>query len=249
MLLPVIAAALLLQDPSAPREASIDVAGATRVHVIARAGSLTVRGRDGLTQVRAHGTARASDEKYLDEIRLSARRNGGTIEVVVDIPDRSFVGFGRFERALDLEVEVPTGMAMDVEDTSGDLEIHDVGALDLTDSSGDITLVNIGGALRVDDSSGGMRIDGVHGDVHLRDSSGDIVVHRVVGSVEVEEDSSGYITVTDVSGSFTVDRDSSGDISAETIGGDFVVRHDSSGGIDYRGVKGRVEVPARKRRG
>ena len=260
MLLPILAAAALTVTPSlesaivhwddytAPRSASIAASGARIVRVHARAGWLKVRGRDGATQVRATGTARASDEAYLPEIKLTAERTGDVIDVTVDIPDKNFVGIGRFYRALDLEVELPANVALEIEDSSGDLEVRDVGALDVDDSSGDIELANVGGALRISDSSGEIRVDGVRGDVSLRDSSGDMIVQRVVGSVTVIEDSSGDIDVHDVSGAVHVERDSSGSISVGDVGGDFIVDRDGSGGIDHHGVRGTVKLP-RGRRG
>ena len=250
LLLPLIAAAQLAVAPSlgsalvfmddytAPRNAVVDAAGAKVVRVHALAGELKIRGRDGLTKVDVHGTARASNEDYLRDITLTAERHGDVVDVRVDIPERTFVGIGRFYRALDLDIDVPAGVALEVEDSSGDLEIADVGALDLDDSSGDITLEHIGGTLRVEDSSGYMRIDGVKGDVSLRDSS-----------VTVTEDSSGEIEMHDISGTVHIERDSSGGISVHDIGGDFVVDRDGSGGIDYRGVKGSVQIPSRRHRG
>ena len=261
LLLPLIAAAQLAVAPSlgsalvfmddytAPRNAVVDAAGAKVVRVHALAGELKIRGRDGLTKVDVHGTARASNEDYLRDITLTAERHGDVVDVRVDIPERTFVGIGRFYRALDLDIDVPAGVALEVEDSSGDLEIADVGALDLDDSSGDITLEHVGGTLRVEDSSGDMRIDGVKGDVSLRDSSGGIDVARVVGSVTVTEDSSGEIEMHDISGTVHIERDSSGGISVHDIGGDFVVDRDGSGGIDYRGVKGTVQIPSRRHRG
>ena len=185
MLLPILAAAALAVTPSlesglvfwddytAPRSATVSAAGAKVVRIHARAGWLKVRGRDGAANVKATGTARASNESWLPEIKLTAERSGDVIDVTVDIPERSFVGVGRFYRALDLEVELPANVAIEIEDSSGDLEVRDVAALDVEDSSGDIALANIGGALRVRDSSGEIRVDGVRGDVQLRDSSGD----------------------------------------------------------------------------
>lgn len=261
MLLPMLLAASLAVSPSlgsalvflddytAPRNAVVDAAGARVIRVHALAGELKIRGRDGLSKVDVRGTARASDEDYLKEITLSAERHGDVVDVRVNIPERNFVGIGRFYRALDLDIDVPAGAALEVDDSSGDLEISDVGSLDLSDSSGDITLQHIGGELRVEDSSGDMQIDGVKGDVRLSDSSGGIDVSRVVGSVTVIEDSSGDIEVHDVSGTVHVERDSSGSISVQDVGGDFIVDRDGSGGIEYSRVKGNVHVPRNHRGG
>jgi hypothetical protein len=45
-----------------------------------------------------------------------------------------------------------------------------------------------------------------------------------------------------------VRNDGSGNIRVDRIAGDFVVNSDGSGNIRYTTVKGRVEIPDRKRR-
>ena len=244
----VDAALVFLDEHTAPRNATVDARGARVIRVSARAGWLKIRGREGATNVEVRGTARATEEEWLDDIKLLAERKGDVVEIEVEMSERDYRDMDRGHRALDLDIVVPAGASLEVQDSSGDLEIRDVGALELDDSSGGIELVNIAGALEIEDSSGEMRIDGVRGDVRVRDSSGGIDIDDVTGSVDVIEDSSGEIDVRDVSGSVRVGRDSSGSINVDTIGGDFIVERDGSGQIDYRGVKGSVRVPGRRGR-
>ena len=225
-----VAAAAQNDDYTAPREAAADAGGANRVSVEARAGSLRIEGREGITQVRARGTARASDRETLEDIKLTVEREGNAVVVRVEMPDGQGVRFGRWTAMLDLVVEVPASAALDVRDSSGDVVIRNVASLDVEDSSGDLELEGIGGALRVDDSSGGIFVRDVRGDVRVSDSSGEIEVSRVTGTV-------------------TVDQDSSGGIDVSGVDGDFVVRRDGSGGISYRDIKGSVDIPRRDRRG
>ena len=216
-------------DYTAPREADVDARGARRLSVESRAGFLRVRGVDGLTAVRVRGTARASRREALDAIRLVARREGDVVVVRADIPDRTGDerwggGWADNEvRALDLTLEVPRGLAADVVDGSGALEIRGVGALDLKDGSGEIDLEDVG-PTRVEDGSGEISVRGVRGDLRLADGSGSIGVRGVRGSVVVERDGSGGIDVQDVEGDLTVDRA-------------------RARGIEYAGVRGRVSVP------
>jgi DUF4097 and DUF4098 domain-containing protein YvlB len=244
----VDAALVFLEDHTAPRNATVDARGARVIRIHARAGWLKIRGQEGAANVEVRGTARASEEEWLDDIKLIAERKGDVVEIEVEMAERNYRDMDRGHRALDLDIAVPAGVALEVQDSSGDLEIRDVGALELSDSSGEIRLANIGGALEIEDSSGEMRIDGVRGDVRVRDSSGGIDIERITGSVDVVEDSSGEIDVRDVSGTVRVGRDSSGSINVDTVGGDFVVERDGSGDIDYRGVKGSVRVPGRRGR-
>lgn len=227
---------------TAPRNATVNAAGARLVRIRARAGELRVTGVDNLNEARIKGTARASDREDLEDIKLVAERRGDVVEIVVDIPDQRN-DWGNHYRGLDLEIEVPRAIALDVEDSSGDAEFRHVGALDLDDSSGGIVIRDAAGAVRVEDSSGEIEIEGVRGDVTIRDSSGEIDVRDVTGAVTIEDDSSGGIRVEKTTGAVRVRDDSSGDIDVLDVGGDFVVDSDGSGSIRHRSVRGEVRVP------
>lgn len=228
---------------TAPRNATVNAAGARLIRIRARAGELKVTGVDNLAEARVKGEARASEKEDLEDIKLRAERHGDVVEIEVDIPEHRGMQWGNDYRGLDLEIQVPRSAALDVEDSSGDAEFRHVGALDLDDSSGEIIIRDAAGAVRVEDSSGGIEIETVRGDVNVRDSSGDIEVRDVTGRVTVDDDSSGSIYASRVSGTVHVRDDSSGDIQVSDVGGDFVVDHDSSGDISHRGVKGQVRVP------
>ena len=228
---------------TAPRNAAVNAAGARLVRIHARAGELRVTGVDGLAEARIKGTARASEREDLDDITLRAERRGDVVEIEVVIPEQRGEHWGSYYRGLDLEIEVPRAVALEVDDSSGNAEFRRVGALDLEDSSGEIVIRDAAGAVRVEDSSGGIEIEGVRGDVTLRDSSGDIEVRDVTGRVTVEDDASGSIYASKVTGTVHVRDDSSGDIEVADVGGDFVVDHDGSGDVRHRGVKGEVRVP------
>src|SRR5215208_43656 len=213
---------------TAPRNATVDARGASAVRIHAEAGILRVEGKRGLGEVRVRGTARASRERDLEDIQLIAERHGNVVEVRAEIPEHR-VGFVLHDnyRGLDLVLEVPDDIALDVEDGSGDLEIRGVGDIELRDGSGDIELTDVG-SVRVEDGSGELKIRNVRGDVTISDGSGRIDVRTVSGTVTVRTDGSGSIDVSDV-------------------GGDFVVGRDGSGGIAHTQVRGDVRIPRRKR--
>jgi hypothetical protein len=238
--------------------------GVTLVTVDARAGDLVIVGRTDLAEVRVTAIACASDEDILEDIRLYTERDGDEILIEADIP--SLRGWNRAYASLDLEIEVPAAVSMDVRDSSGDLGVKGVGSLDLQDSSGGIRVEKTTGHLRVRDSSGEISIEDVHGDVLVSDSSGEIEIDGVTGTVEILEDSSGGIDVSHVEGSVLIREDSSGDIVVEhvdgdvrvgsdssggirvrDVGGDFSVDHDSSGDIRHAQVAGRLDLPRRRR--
>jgi len=244
-------AALLQPRPSAadcrydaPREARLDGQGLRRVRIEAKAGELRIQGRGG-TQVEIRGTACAPSRDRLEEVVLRAERDGDTARIEVEIPDADWSLFGGSSR-LDLEIDVPEAVELDVEDSSGPVEVSGVASLRLQDGSGSIEVTDIAGDVSVRDSSGEIEIESVAGDVRISDGSGSIEVRDVVGSVTIDEDGSGSIDVSDVEHDVRVGRDGSGSIEVERVGGDFTVERDGSGGIRHREVAGRVDVPKRR---
>lgn len=223
------------------RSGSIDVEGAREVDIEAGSGRLRIEGTDGLDQVRAEGRVCTSREALLDDVDLTLERRGERIVVRAVYPTSLGSSYAR----LDLTVQVPSDLALDVQDSSGSIVVRDVGALTLKDSSGSIQVEGAGGPVSIDDSSGSVTLTGVRGDVLIEDGSGSITVKNVEGSVVVEEDSSGSIQVHRVTGDVLVRRDSSGSISVSDVGGDFKVARDSSGGIHHERVAGVVDVPTR----
>ena len=210
----------------APREATVDAAGARVAKVEARAGSLRVAGRAGATAVSVRGNACADRAGLLDDVQLRVERVGDSVEVEAVFPENSWFSGG--SAWLDLVIEVPAGLAVEVVDGSGEAEIVSVASV------------------RVEDGSGGLTIRDVTRDVQVRDGSGEISVEGVGGSVTIDEDGSGGIEVTGVKGNVLVRNDGSGGISVKDVGGDFTVRNDGSGGIEHDAVRGRVSVPRRR---
>lgn len=225
-----IPAALHAQRYDEPRNATVNASDAAKLRVDARAGQLRITGRPDITEVRVRGTARASSRSILDDIKLEAVRNGNEVLVRAILPQVDGCCGWDSEALLDLVIETPAKLELDIDDTSGDMTVESVGA-----------------KIRVEDTSGNIRVRDAGGDVWISDSSGGIDVRGVKGSVDIDEDSSGEIEIYDVTGSVHVGRDSSGSIDVSRVGGDFVVERDGSGSIDYDDVKGKVDIPRKDR--
>lgn len=243
-----------------PRNATVPADGAVRLMVDAEAGSLEIVGVAGLREVRVSGTACASDRDLLERIRLETERRDDEIRVRAITPDGDSWGWGRDEARLDLVIEAPPAMLVDVDDGSGSLRVEGVAAVRIDDGSGEILVRRVGGAVRIDDGSGSIEVEEV-GELDVRDGSGEIVAERIAGDVVVEdgsgsielvgiggdvlvrEDGSGSMRIEQVAGSVRVRDDGSGSISVADVVGDLTVDDDGSGGIDVRGVQGRVTIP------
>jgi DUF4097 and DUF4098 domain-containing protein YvlB len=223
----------------------LDVAASQSLDIIARAGQLHVTGRSGTAEVLIGGRACASEEEWLEEARVETRSGEkATVEVKLPEVDSGWSFWGNRYVRLDLELQVPENLLLDIKDSSGSMHLAGIGSANIKDSSGSIEVNQAAGPLQVQDSSGSIRFDRIRGDVIIEsDSSGSISGRHIDGSVLVKRDSSGSIEFRDVGGDFTVERDSSGSISANGIGGDFTVLKDGSGGIQAENVTGSVSVP------
>ena len=235
----------------------------TKVVVTADAGSLKIHG-DTAGELKALGKACASSEGLLGKVALESRREDDTVYLTVVLGSGmgDMFSFNRYAY-LDLDIAVPRNVELEVIDSSGDLELSDVGVTRVSDSSGDQLLRNITGNLSVNDSSGAIRVMTVVGNVEVEDSSdnidiedvrgnvkivsdssGDIAIAKIAGNVEVMDDSSGDITIRDVKQNVKINNDSSGDINVTDVTGNFAVTVDSSGNILYERVSGTVRIPA-----
>ena len=235
-----------------------------KVVISAGEGSLKVSG--AAAGVNAKGRACASTEAMLSKITLESRREGDIVYLTVAIANGGMANMFSFNKytTLDLDITVPKTAQLNITDTSGDIELSDVGPTEITDDSGDMLLKNINGALDVTDESGELRIISVTGSVTVKDSSGgidvedvrgavkiatdssgDIAIAKVAGDVDVVEDSSGDITIREITGNVVIGKDTSGDITVSEVSGKLTVNQDTSGEILHDRVRGSVRIPAR----
>lgn len=224
----------------AERRGAIDTTGASRVEIMARAGDLRVQPA-GTTTLSAGGRACASSQEYLDQTLLHVRRDGDVVRVHVQVPEE-MKGIGILYATLDLTVDVPAGLPVDVTDSSGDVTLEGVRVATVRDSSGDIVARRLTGDLDVEDSSGDIRIEETSGAVRVTDSSGDIVI-RGADAVHIPIDSSGDIVIERIARDVRIERDSSGDIDVAGVGGNVEVLADGSGQLRVSDVKGTVRRP------
>ena len=240
------------------------VSSGDNLRLRAGSGSLEVVGVEGLGEVRAVGRACASQEEFLSDLQITAETEGSTLVMETQYPDLSgWQGGNRYAR-IDLKVEVPAGMAADIQDGSGEMALSGLGSLTVQDGSGEAVISEIQGDLNIQDGSGGLMIRGVSGtvmvddgsgeltledvgsDVEIHDSSGELDLRRIGGSLTLS-DSSGEVLVQDVMGFVKVIQDGSGGIAVEGVGGDFIVERDGSGEIRFEGVQGTVDIPRKNR--
>jgi DUF4097 and DUF4098 domain-containing protein YvlB len=254
---------------TAHREARLELAGVSRIVLDAGAGELRVTGRADTTVVTAEGTACAGTEARLEDLQIFHEKRGDVLHVWTDRTQEPQIRIGWVEDSgrLDLTVELPSSLPIDIddgsggavvksvatlrlEDGSGDLDLADLrGDVTIEDGSGSLTLVGADGNVTIEDGSGEVVITGVKGDVTVEDGSGDVTIRQVGGAVTITEDGSGEIAIIGAGRGVHIRNDGSGSIVLRDITGDVRVDEDSSGTIETSGVTGKVEVPESKRKG
>jgi DUF4097 and DUF4098 domain-containing protein YvlB len=203
--------------------------GITKLEINCGAGFLKVQGVEGLkaievkAEIYAQGVSEKEMNKFIeDHIKLTLESKGSGAVLVSEVKEHSFFSFR--EATIDLTVNIPKKMDLNVDDGSGLIEIG-----------------NITGNLYIDDGSGGMEVENIQGDLRIDDGSGDIEVKGITGDVEID-DGSGPITVMNVGGSVTVD-DGSGDIDVDGVGKNLILKDTGSGDVNFKNIKGQVIKP------
>lgn len=223
-------------------EASSD--GIRRIVVKAGSGMLDIRGESGRRSIDASGVACASREAQLEKLQIRVERDGDRLLISTDMPEATFSPsswFGSYAR-LDLSLRVPAGIALDVDDGSGEARISNVGDLHVTDGSGSLHIENVQGNVDANDGSGEMTIAHVQGSVRVRDGSGEIKIEDINGELVIVEDGSGAITIDKVQGNVTIGNDGSGEIQIADVTGSVKIEDDGSGDIRIVRVKHDVTI-------
>ena len=222
----LLALSTLAFSAQVERSLKLPADGITKLSVDAGAGSLDIRGEEGLSSIEV--TAEISvewigknkfDEFLKDHLRFSLEKSGG--EAVLK-GYFEFVGIVLPRDAtVNLTVRVPKSMNLYVDDGSGPLTVDTIkGDVRIDDGSGDITAENIDGNLIIDDGSGGIEAGNITGDVRIDDGSGSMRIVKVGGTVTVD--------------------DGSGGISIDDIGKDVVFKSTGSGSVRTGNIRGRI---------
>lgn len=239
LLVPSIA--LAQGDYTAPRSANVNASGARTIRIANGSGRLTVTG-SSTSSVRVSATAHAGSRGDLDHVRLVAERQGDEIVVHPDMGDDGSYDCNCW---MDLTVEIPSNVALEVRDGSGGAEIRNVGAVNVASGSGGVRIDGTSGSVEMRSGSGHATATNVHGDVRASTGSGGLTLQQITGSVEIEHAGSGGVSLRNVSGSVHVGSIGSGSIDAQGVGGDLTVDHQGSGGVHYASVRGKVSLPDR----
>jgi hypothetical protein len=208
------------------RNLDLDVDGISELSIEAGAGSMDVTGVRGLDKILVKATIVVPDADEDDALKVIEQKMTLSLEQKGDEArlkswfDGGVMGFGENAHIV-LEVSVPQGLSVNIDDGSGSLDVIDImGDVTIDDGSGSIDVENVAN-LKIEDGSGSIEVDNASGDVSIVDGSGSINVDHVAGSVTID-DGSGSIKVSDVEH-------------------DVIIIDDGSGGLTIKDVRGNVD--------
>jgi hypothetical protein len=189
------------------RDITFDVAlqDLARLTIDVGAGELNVTGPSQSDMISVRAVACADSQNKLDDLDLTQDSRGDRLEITSETGDSDWGSvnwFGSTYAYIDVNIAIPAGLVIDIDDGSGDITLRDVsGDFSIEDGSGGIEITRVTGNLRINDGSGDIRIETVGGNVTIdEDGSGDIRVRNVAGSFETGDSGSGDVDYSDVRG-------------------------------------------------
>ncbi len=206
----------------------------------AGAGSLYITGEANTDEISVVAHVCSSRKSGLEGMGVEHVVRGDTQYLWTEIPEQRGVFWTSNNTYIDLEIVIPEGFDLRVQDGSGVIDIRGAGNLALDDGSGDARLFGITGDVKVDDGSGNLTIQEVAGNVSVDDGSGSLLIEQVQGSVDVD-DGSGRLKIHNVLGVVTI-RDGSGDIDVREVGEELRIVEAGSGNVRVDGRRGYPEV-------
>ncbi len=196
---------------------SIDAgAGSMDIQGVAEASKITVKAMIEVPDADVDEAMKIIEKK----MQLSLAQDGSVARLNAWFK-HGFMGFGSSSARIDIEVHVPQGMAVIIDDGSGSIDVADLEAdISIDDGSGSINVSNVA-HVRIDDGSGSIDVSRASGDVFINDGSGSINVRGVQGSVSID--------------------DGSGSIKVRDVEEDLIIIDDGSGSLSYSDIRGTVE--------
>lgn len=203
------------------RNLEVSADGVELFEIDAGAGDIVVNGDANATDITVTALIRVDDDEVDARemiaknlvLKLESTRGKATLDAYFD---SDF--WHSKNAAVDLEVQIPQGLAIFVDDGSGPMHIEGLGnEVGIDDGSGSIVVIGAG-SVAIDDGSGSIKITGVTGDVLVEDGSGDIKIRDVGGNVTID-DGSGGIDVKNVEQNLEIVDDGSGSVRLADIRG------------------------------
>lgn len=228
----------------APRNLTLDLKGVREIEVDLHSHDLHLTGNDGAGSGTVTGRACASDQKLLEDLTVTQRREGDRLIIEAGGHSRINISlFGHTSSSLKLDMQVPSQMPVVLNVGSGDAWVTGMKRLNSQVGSGDLHVTKIDGPVAVSVGSGDIDVNDAGSLDAGSIGSGDLKVNGVRGDARVGSIGSGDVTLRSVGGNVRVDTIGSGDLVVRDVQGDLTVGAKGSGDVSHSGVKGKVSVP------
>jgi hypothetical protein len=224
---------------------TVSAVGLEGVRVRARPGSVRVEGRAGATMVRVVGRRCASRAEVLEALWFDVGREGSTLALEVRSPEHLFSRSAATVARVDLVLEVPPTLILDIRSSLGDVELFDVGPARVENGVGAVRVSGLNGSLVVKSGPGRVDVADVRGSATLDVRSGSVEVDGVAGDVTIGRNRAGPIDIRHVQGKVTIARGQAGDVRVRAVTGDLVVGRMREGTLQHEDVGGRVRLSRR----
>lgn len=200
-----------MNDYTEVRNLELDADEIEELSIDAGAGSMDITGIAGAKKITVKAIIEVpdvDDDKALRiierEMKLSLDRSGSDALLNASF-ERRFMGFGSHSARINIEISVPQGIAVIIDDGSGSIDVKNVAHVKIDDGSGSIDVERASGDVSIIDGSGSITVRDVQGSVTIDDGSGGIEVSDVEKDLIIIDDGSGGFTFSDIRG--TVEQD------------------------------------------
>jgi len=206
---------------------TVAVDGATPVVIDNRAGSVKVRAGSA-NEVTVTAELFAPTQQLLDEMRVTAEREGDKVVVRTDWPEL------RRGRRARLTVTVPSGSGVQAK-TFG-------GGLDVKQTHGPVEVSTTGGSISIEAANGTADARTMGGSIRVTDHIGPVHASTKGGSIQLGGHLSDDVEATTMGGSIQIDGADKATVNASTSGGSIRVRGRLAGFSRVRTAGGSVTV-------
>ncbi|MDT3280974.1 MULTISPECIES: hypothetical protein [Shewanella] len=197
------------------------------------AGSLEIIGVEDLTQIKLVADIYSNDDS---KVILTLEKKANKAKLKADFEQS---GFNNYSPYIDLKLQVPANLALDIDDGSGAILISKMTAdINVKDGSGEL-IINGGNNVSIDDGSGDIEVSQINGNLTIDDGSGAIKVTDIRGNIAID-DGSGNIEVANVQSPVTI-TDGSGDINVFNTKG-LTILAAGSGDVKFNKIDGPVSM-------
>jgi len=203
--------------------------GAARVSISNRWGDIRINATEadeisGTASITAWGSDPEKAEEIAKAVEVSHFREEDTIALRCELP----ADHSRTRYRVDLDLNLPSGLALTVKGMSGDVSVSGMTA--------GVSVVNLSGDIIVQHSSGIIGLESKSGDIEVLDCNGEVRAHSLSGELNLEHVRPVLVQAHTISGDIHADIEPVGqsEIELQTTSGDIVLSVPEDTGLDLK---------------